>query len=148
VRVGITPYLAEHDPQPGTRLADKIREAIRASDAVIVLLTTHSVDSPYVQQEIGVALEQDKLVVPVVHPAVAERSRAMLDGIEYISFDFEAPAAGAAALMSSLQSIGARAERGQQELQETAQRRQELLSALIVAGVIVALVALASAEAT
>lgn len=54
---GVMPYLAEHDPQPGTLLSDKVRGAIRASDAMIVLLTTSSMESPYVHQEIGVAVE-------------------------------------------------------------------------------------------
>ena len=102
--------------------------------------------STYVQQEIGVAIEQNKLVVPLVHPAVADRSLAMLDGVEYIPFDFDAPAVGAGALMSSLQAIGARAEQRQQQLELAAQRRQELVTALLVAGAVLTLVALATAE--
>jgi hypothetical protein len=31
-------YLAEHDVQPGESLAEKVRKAIRRSDAVVVLL--------------------------------------------------------------------------------------------------------------
>lgn len=77
---------------------------------MVVLLTAHSMDSPYVHQELGVAVEQGKLVVPLVHPAVESRSRAMLDGLEYIQFDFDHPDDGAASLVLKLQALAQAAE--------------------------------------
>ena len=53
--LGIDVYLAEHDPKPGTSIAQKVDEALKRSGAVVVLITTTSVNSAYVQQEIGLA---------------------------------------------------------------------------------------------
>jgi hypothetical protein len=50
-------YLAEHDAQPGRNLAKKVMDAIDASEAVVVLLSSNSVEAPYVHQEIGWALK-------------------------------------------------------------------------------------------
>jgi hypothetical protein len=136
--LGVTPYLAEHDPRPGTNLSQKVREAIRASDAMIVLLTTNSMESPYVQQEIGVAVEQGKLVVPLVHPDVEGRSRALLDGVEYIVLDFASPAPATTALIGQLQMIAEHAAD-----QQAAERRREMIGNAIVVGVLVGLIILA-----
>lgn len=137
--LGLEPYLAEHDPQPGRLLSAKIEAALRSSDVVIVLYTRNSIDSVYVNQEIGFARGIGKLIVPLVHPDVAHRSRAMLDGIEFIVFDFDNPSRGAADLIGELQRIAS--ELQQRELLE-AQRRQ-LMQAVLVAGVVLALVVLA-----
>lgn len=139
--LGVEPYLAQHDPNPGTVLSTKVREAIRASDAVVVLLTTSSINSPYVHQEVGVAIEQGKLVVPVVDPALAGTSLAMLDGLEYIAFDFAAPAAGTSALVAQLQEIGTLATR-----RDAAAQLHDLATALLVAAAVLALVVVATQQ--
>jgi hypothetical protein len=77
--LGIATYLYEHDPQPGTLLADKIKKAIRRTDAVVVLLTRKGAASPYVQQEVGVALAADKLVIPLVEKGIPKKALALLD---------------------------------------------------------------------
>jgi hypothetical protein len=135
-RLGVLPYLAEHDPQPGTLLSTKVREAIRDSDAVIVLFTKTSIESPYVNQEIGVAIEQDKLIVPLVHPQVEARSRAMLDGLEYILFDFDSPAEGSTSLLTKIEDLAGRTA--------TMERRQT--AALVAVAAIVVLLLIASSD--
>jgi hypothetical protein len=60
---------------------------------LVVLLTLHSQYSPYVQQEIGVAEGKGKLVIPMVQPGVDPRALAMLEGRQYIPFDFLKPQA-------------------------------------------------------
>jgi hypothetical protein len=69
-QIGIQVYLFEHDPQPGTYISEKIKQSISAADAVVVLMTSNSVQSAYVQQEIGFAEAQRKLIVPLVQPGV------------------------------------------------------------------------------
>jgi TIR domain len=49
--LGIRAYLAEHDVQPGENLAKKVMYAIDASEAVVVLLSSNSVEAPYVHQD-------------------------------------------------------------------------------------------------
>ena len=102
-RVGIEVYLFEHDTRPGTLLSDKIQQAIRLCDALVVLLTPSSEASPYVQQEIGFAQAAQKPVIPLVWPKVSPRSLAMLQGKEYVLID---PAKAAEALPPVLQYIG------------------------------------------
>jgi nucleoside 2-deoxyribosyltransferase len=71
---GMEVYLAEHDVQPGESLAEKVRKAIRRSDAVVVLLTKSGAASAYVHQEVGVAIEAGKPVIPIVETGVSVNS--------------------------------------------------------------------------
>jgi hypothetical protein len=102
-QVGIEVYLYEHDPQPGRLVADKIETEIQSCDALVVLLTGSSESSPYVQQEVGYAEGMKKVVVPLVQPGVSQEKLAMLQGIEYIQFDFQNPQPGLATLLEYLQ---------------------------------------------
>ncbi len=45
-KMEISVYLAEHDVQPGKRLAQKVSAAIDASEAVVVLISDNSVNAP------------------------------------------------------------------------------------------------------
>jgi hypothetical protein len=100
--LGILPYLAEHDVQPGTDLAEKIQNAIRRCSAFVVLMSDNSVNAPYVREEIGFALASNKIVIPLVQPGIASESLAMLHGKEFISFDFAAPTGGLKNLNTAL----------------------------------------------
>jgi hypothetical protein len=71
VAAGMEVYLAEHDVQAGESLAMNVRSAIRRSDAIVVLLTKSGAASAYVHQEVGVAVEAGKLVIPIVETGVA-----------------------------------------------------------------------------
>src|SRR6266571_1313242 len=82
--VGVEAYLYEHDPQPGHLIAEKVKQAIARSDAVVVLLTRSAHRSAYVQQEIGFAEAKGKLVVPLVEPGVDEEGLAMLEAREQV----------------------------------------------------------------
>lgn len=85
--IDINVYMYEHDIQPGTSIALKVQSAIENCQALVVLLTPNSEYSPYVQQEIGFAQAKDKPIIPLVQPGVSSRCMAMLEGVEYISFD-------------------------------------------------------------
>jgi nucleoside 2-deoxyribosyltransferase len=111
--VGLGVYLYEHDPQPGHLVADKIEAAIQSCDALVVLLTESSEVSPYVHQEVGYATALKKVVVPLVQPGVSQEKLAMLQGIEYIRFDFQNPQPGLATLLEYLQ----KAKLGKEESQ-------------------------------
>lgn len=101
----IIPYLAEHDPKPGTSLVEKVKAEIARSSAVIVFLTRSGYDSPFVHQEIAFALALGILVVPLVAPEVAGQDLAMLEGCEYIPFDFDDPTASQVNLTAALHTI-------------------------------------------
>lgn len=103
--VGVSLYLAEHDVRPGEHLAKTITKAIRDSVAVVVLITTNSVNAPYVHQEVGIALEANKVVIPLVQPGIDSSRLAMLQGLKYIEFDFANPQDGRDQLLATLHAL-------------------------------------------
>jgi len=111
--MGMRGYVYEHDPQPGTKLAPKIKSAITRSDILVAFLTLNGHDAPYVQQEIGYALSKGKVVIPFVEKNVPERSLAMLQGVERIVFD---PSESQIAIMELLVDL---ARRAVQQLSDT-----------------------------
>ncbi|MCI2974847.1 MAG: toll/interleukin-1 receptor domain-containing protein [Ferrimicrobium sp.] len=103
--MGIDAYRADHDVQAGTMLAEKIRDAIIRSDALLALLTPQGDSSRYVHQEIGAARQVGKPVLVLFDRRVDPTSLAMLDGIEYISFDHEDVAASSADLIAAIRRL-------------------------------------------
>lgn len=103
--IGTDVYLYEYYPRPGTLISEKIKQAIRDSDALVVLLTYNSQFSPYVQQEIVFAEGEGKLVIPLVQPGIPRQSLAMLEGREYISFDFNNPERALSELLNYLHQL-------------------------------------------
>ena len=79
--------------------------AIRKSDAIVVLISTSSVSSTYVNQEIGVAIEAGKVIIPLVQPEIGVERLAMLQGLKYIPFDFEKPQEGRDRLLVTLHNL-------------------------------------------
>lgn len=104
--VGLYPYLAEREVHPGTLLADKVRDAIVDSSALLVVLTSRADESRYVQQEIGAAVQCGRRVLALVADDVDSRSLAMLSGVEYLPFDPENLAPVSAQLTIALRQIG------------------------------------------
>jgi len=104
-KVGVETYFAEHDPQPGTPLADKVKRNITGCDAFVVLLTHNTANSAYVHQEIGCALTHGKLVIPLIQPGIGEEQLAMLKGLEYIEFDFDNPHAGIESFSAAIRRV-------------------------------------------
>jgi hypothetical protein len=74
--LGITVYLAEDIPQPGTVLADKVEAAIHRSQAFVVLITTTSIFSAYVMQEIGIAGEHGIPIIPIIKKGITSGNLA------------------------------------------------------------------------
>jgi TIR domain len=110
--LGVDLYLAEHDPQPGTPLADKVIKQIHGCDAMVVLLTKAGAVAPFVQQEIGVARGAGKLIVPIVQKGIDPNMLAMLVGVERIEVDFGSPAEALATVAVGLEPlVGAQAGR-------------------------------------
>lgn len=62
---GFSPWLDERDLQPGTNWEDEVKKAVSESDAVIAVLGDGQ-PSPKVLVEVGMALSQQKPVMPVV----------------------------------------------------------------------------------
>lgn len=133
VASGINVWTYEQHPEPGRRLSEKILEAIRQSDAAVVLLTEASSVSQYVQQEIGAALDARKPVLPIATFDVPPERLGMLAGVEYVRIDPADTSAGMAVLSASL---GQRRDLKQQQ-------QQQLAIALMLVGLLL-LVALSA----
>jgi hypothetical protein len=133
--LGVDVYLAEHDPQPGTNVAAKVTAAIRASDAVVVLLTNSAAESPWVQQEIGVAHQAEKLIVPVRQSGV-DVNMGILAGIEWIEADFGDPVDAMAVISSALAPLVHKHAERQRTKELERQRTQELLLVLVAVAAI------------
>jgi hypothetical protein len=102
---GVDVYLAEHDVQPGQHLGDKVKAAIERCDAVIALLSKNSLQSVYVQQEIGIAHRADKLVIPILMEDVASQDLGILNGVEYIRLEPSTPHEGLGRLSAALAQL-------------------------------------------
>ncbi|MBI4283102.1 MAG: toll/interleukin-1 receptor domain-containing protein [Chloroflexi bacterium] len=103
--MGINVYMYEYDTQAGFSVADKVQSAIENCQALVVLLTPNSEVSPYVQQEIGFAKARGKLVIPLVQPGVSKKCLAMLEGVEYITFDPTEPETALTRLLDYLAKL-------------------------------------------
>ena len=89
--LGVNIYAAEFDNKAGASLRDKVHSEILACDWMVVLLTDVGHSSVYVHQEIGFALAQKKLVIPIVTPEIAKENLGMLNGAEYIVYNMAEP---------------------------------------------------------
>jgi TIR domain len=103
--MGVPVYLAEQDVRPGMNLAEKVTQAIDASEVVVVLISDNSVSASYVNHEIGCALKAKKVIIPLVQPGIESDKLGMLQGVEYIPFDFAHPHEGLARLRMALQRL-------------------------------------------
>ena len=103
--LGIDAYLAEHDSRPGTSIAAKVDEALRHSHAVVVLITTTSINSAYVQQEVGLARAYGKPIIPIVEKDVDTTNLGMLGEVQWLKLDLTEPAEALADLTSSLRPL-------------------------------------------
>lgn len=103
--LGVDVYLAEHDPQPGTSIAARVERALRQSDAVVFLITTNSIDSAYVHQEVGLARAHGKPIVPLVDRRVNKARLGLLSEVEWLEIDLDDPAEALAKVTQSLQPL-------------------------------------------
>jgi TIR domain len=131
--LGVELYLAEHDPRPGTPLADKVIEQIHQCEAMVVLLTEGGATAPFVQQEIGVARGAGKLIVPIVQEGINGNMLAMLAGVERIEVDFARPAEALAVVTSKLEPL-VRAQAAKQKAAATETSPAGALSLPVLAG--------------
>jgi hypothetical protein len=104
--LGVSVYLAEHDLKPGTSLAGKVDAALRRAGLVVVLITSTSANSHFVQQEIGAAVAYRKPIIPIVDSrVVGEIDLAMLAGTEHLVLDLAQPTEALRQITASLQSF-------------------------------------------
>ena len=84
-------YLYQNDQQFGKDITQKVKKEIMSSDCIIALLSASSQQSSFVNQEIGFAEGQDKLIIPVICPGFNKDNLAMLTGKEPVYYDYSNP---------------------------------------------------------
>jgi hypothetical protein len=132
--LGIDVYLAEHDPKPGTSIVQKVEETLKRSDAVVVLITSTSVNSAYVQQEIGLARAYGKVIVPIIEKGVDRSRLGLLSEVEWLELDLSAPAEAMANVTASLQSLVLAQLPPARVSANTTPPQSELVGALVILG--------------
>jgi hypothetical protein len=103
--LGVDVYLAEHDPHPGQSIAERVERELLRCDAVVVLITTNSVDAAYVHQEIGLGRAHRKPIFPIVDKRVDKTRLGMLTEVEWLEIDLDEPAEALARITQSLQPL-------------------------------------------
>lgn len=103
--LGVTVWLAEHDPRPGTSILSKVESVLPTCNAVVFLITSNSVDSAYVQQEIGMARTHGLPMVPLVDRHVDRTRLGLLGELEWLGIDLDDPVDAFANVSRSLQPL-------------------------------------------
>lgn len=130
--VGIYVYLAELFPEPWVALWEKIKGMIQRSDLVIVLWTKNAQNSAFVNQEIGYADSQNKMIIPLVERET--NAEGLLAGREYIPYEKGRDTEAYSSLCRALYKFLLK------KLEE--QKRQQLATAVGVGAAIIGLIAL------
>lgn len=77
-------FFAERSIAPGSIISHTIIENIKKSDVFLVFFSEFSINSNYVQQEIGVAKSNNKIIIPILLDE--SKPTGMLEGINYLDF--------------------------------------------------------------
>lgn len=121
--LGIQVFVAEWYLSPGARLDMKIKKQIRDADFVVVLLTRNGLRSNWVQQEVGIAIDAEKPIIPIVERGAKPSDLAALQGREYIKYDPLHPGQALTKVIRYLNS---------QRLQKKEQEKWRLIAAGII----------------
>lgn len=78
---------------------------IPTCDAVVFLITTNSVNSAYVQQEVGLARAHGRPMVPLVEKRVDKSRLGLLGELEWIELDLDDPSEAFAKVTQVLQTL-------------------------------------------
>jgi len=81
----VSTFFAEHSVEPGDSLTKKIYAAIRATDLFLLLWSSNSEDSEWVQRELELARSEEKLIVPIKLDESSELPGTISD-IKYIPY--------------------------------------------------------------
>lgn len=84
LREGVDVFMAGISLKPGARWSQAIIDALRASKAVFYLASEASNSSPFVQQELGIAIDSGKRIIPIVWNMEPERLPGFLHDFQAI----------------------------------------------------------------
>jgi len=77
-------FFAEKSINPGDNISQTIVNNIKNSDVFLVFYSESAIKSNYVQQEIGVAKSNNKIIIPILLDS--NKPTGMLEGVNYLDF--------------------------------------------------------------
>lgn len=77
-RQGLDPIVVSERRKVGQSLADKVKECMREADCLIPILTRKSIDSQWVNQEIGFAEALKMPIVPLVEKSLLDKLKGFI----------------------------------------------------------------------
>ncbi len=123
----LIPFVSHTQLQPGIGLDTKYKDAIINSSYFLVLYTQDAADSKLVNQEIGMAFDRNKHIIPIVEVGV--KPTGILEGKEYILFDRAKP-------WEMMQKLYSYANHLRQELDDRARLKRSLIFGAIGLGLL------------
>jgi hypothetical protein len=69
-KYAISAFVAHEDIEPAKEWQDEIESALFSMDALAALITPHFVESKWADQEVGIAIGRNMLVIPVMREAI------------------------------------------------------------------------------
>ncbi len=99
-------WVAEWDYRPGADLTDKVRTALKASDAYLLLLTEDGYQPVYVQHEAALAVDSGKPVIALVDRSPMNKPMGTLAGMDNVVLDRDDLAASTAPITTALVHLG------------------------------------------
>jgi hypothetical protein len=88
-RMSISCYAYEYFPEYGDYIPEIIKRNIKDCRTFIVLLTQNSVQSQWVNQEVGMAFALDRLIIPIVERGV--ETKGFVELRQRIDYDRNIP---------------------------------------------------------
>ncbi len=81
---GVRVFFAERSILPGSVISQTITANIKNADVFLVFFSESAAQSSYVQQEIGVAKANNKMIIPILLDST--QPTGMLEGVNYLNF--------------------------------------------------------------
>ncbi len=79
---GVKTFFADESLIPGSKISNEITKAIKECDVFLLFNSSSAKKSNYVQQEIGIAIANNKNIIPIVLDV--SKPEAMLMGVNYL----------------------------------------------------------------
>lgn len=84
---GVRVFFAEQDLNPGDIISEKIKQSIIACQIFLVFYSASAHKSSYVQHEVGFALGQNKIIIPILLDDT--KPAGLLSNVHYLDFSDE-----------------------------------------------------------
>jgi hypothetical protein len=87
-RRGLDPIIAAEQCRVGHSLTDKVKECLRKADCLMPILTRQSINSQWMNQEIGFAVATEIPIVPLVEQSLFDRLKGFVNNQIDLPFAF------------------------------------------------------------